>query len=97
MQTFEVTSVGLDTMQTQIYQVVLSLYAMTESVYTYVCCYSDMSATKAIFERHRPTHVVHLAAMVGGLFKNMKYKLDFLVSTSMRAIVGGRILLLVSF
>lgn len=39
-----------------------------------------MDATKAIFEKYRPTHVVHLAAMVGGLFKNMKYKLDFLVS-----------------
>jgi GDP-L-fucose synthase len=33
---------------------------------------------KAIFEKYKPTHVVHLAAMVGGLFKNMKYKLDFL-------------------
>ena len=42
--------------------------------------YSDITATRALFERHRPTHVVHLAAMVGGLFKNMKYKLDFLVS-----------------
>ncbi|CDS06741.1 Putative GDP-L-fucose synthase [Lichtheimia ramosa] len=34
--------------------------------------------TKAIFEKYKPTHVIHLAAMVGGLFKNMKYKLDFL-------------------
>ncbi|KAI8391218.1 uncharacterized protein BYT42DRAFT_186026 [Radiomyces spectabilis] len=34
--------------------------------------------TKAIFEKYRPTHVIHLAALVGGLFKNMKYKLDFL-------------------
>ena len=25
-------------------------------------------ATEAIFERVRPTHVIHLAAMVGGLF-----------------------------
>lgn len=38
----------------------------------------DMSATRAIFQKHQPTHVIHLAAMVGGLFKNMKYKLDFL-------------------
>lgn len=30
--------------------------------------------TRAIFERHRPTHVIHLAAMVGGLFRNMKQK-----------------------
>ena len=40
---------------------------------------SDMTATRALFDRHRPTHVIHLAAMVGGLFKNMKFKLDFLV------------------
>lgn len=33
---------------------------------------------KAIFDKYQPTHVIHLAAMVGGLFKNMKYKLDFL-------------------
>lgn len=39
-----------------------------------------MAATRQLFEKHKPTHVIHLAAMVGGLFKNMKYKLDFLVS-----------------
>jgi len=33
--------------------------------------------TKAIFEKHRPTHVVHLAAMVGGLYHNMRASLDF--------------------
>jgi GDP-L-fucose synthase len=33
-----------------------------------------MEDTKAIFEKYRPTHVLHLAAIVGGLFKNMKYK-----------------------
>ncbi|XP_012727631.2 GDP-L-fucose synthase [Fundulus heteroclitus] len=33
--------------------------------------------TRAVFEKHRPTHVIHLAAMVGGLFKNMKHNLDF--------------------
>lgn len=38
----------------------------------------DVTATRAIFEKYQPTHVIHLAAMVGGLFKNMKYKLDFL-------------------
>ena len=48
---------------------------------------SDMDATRAIFEKHRPTHVVHLAAMVGGLFKNMKYKLDFLVSVSTESVL----------
>ncbi|BGP27251.1 hypothetical protein JCM10295v2_006215 [Rhodotorula toruloides] len=32
----------------------------------------------AIFDKYKPTHVIHLAALVGGLFKNMKYKLTFL-------------------
>lgn len=31
---------------------------------------------KAVFERYKPTHVVHLAAMVGGLFRNIKYKAE---------------------
>lgn len=38
---------------------------------------SDAAATRALFERHRPTHVVHLAAMVGGLFANMRQNLTF--------------------
>ncbi|XP_052391055.1 GDP-L-fucose synthase [Carassius gibelio] len=33
--------------------------------------------TRAAFEKHRPTHVIHLAAMVGGLFRNMRQNLDF--------------------
>lgn len=32
----------------------------------------------AIFDKYKPTHVIHLAALVGGLFKNMKFKLTFL-------------------
>ena len=32
---------------------------------------------QALFELHKPTHVIHLAAMVGGLFKNLKYKVEF--------------------
>ena len=42
-------------------------------------CYRDAQAVRKLFEKVRPTHVIHLAAMVGGLFKNMKYNLDFLV------------------
>jgi GDP-L-fucose synthase len=38
---------------------------------------SNMESTRALFEKYRPTHVIHLAAMVGGLFKNMKYPADF--------------------
>lgn len=30
-----------------------------------------------MFERHQPTHVIHLAAKVGGLFANMSQKVDF--------------------
>jgi len=30
-----------------------------------------------LFERIKPTHVIHLAAMVGGLFRNLKYKVEF--------------------
>ncbi|XP_043076133.1 GDP-L-fucose synthase-like isoform X1 [Puntigrus tetrazona] len=33
--------------------------------------------TRAVFQKHRPTHVIHLAAMVGGLFRNMRQNLDF--------------------
>ncbi|XP_055656493.1 GDP-L-fucose synthase isoform X2 [Falco peregrinus] len=33
--------------------------------------------TKALFELCKPTHVIHLAAMVGGLFRNICYNLDF--------------------
>jgi len=34
--------------------------------------------TKKIFDLYKPTHVIHLAALVGGVFINMKYKLTFL-------------------
>jgi GDP-L-fucose synthase len=37
----------------------------------------DMAQTRKVFEKHRPTHVIHLAAYVGGLFKNMKYPVEF--------------------
>ena len=33
--------------------------------------------TEALFERHKPTHVIHLAALVGGLFANMSANCDF--------------------
>ena len=37
----------------------------------------NFEETKAIFERHKPTHCLHLAAFVGGLFRNLKYKVEF--------------------
>ena len=33
--------------------------------------------TNAIFEKYKPTHVIHLAARVGGLFANMSANCDF--------------------
>eukprot|EP00752_Nemacystus_decipiens_P016497 g14747.t1 len=38
---------------------------------------TSMESTKAIFEKYKPTHVIHLAARVGGLFSNLKYKVEF--------------------
>jgi len=35
------------------------------------------SDTEAIFTKHQPTHVIHLAAKVGGLFANMRQKVEF--------------------
>uniref|UniRef100_A0A672YXW4 NAD-dependent epimerase/dehydratase domain-containing protein n=1 Tax=Sphaeramia orbicularis TaxID=375764 RepID=A0A672YXW4_9TELE len=40
--------------------------------------------TRAVFRKHQPTHVIHLAAMVGGLFKNMKLNLDFWIWSQKR-------------
>lgn len=44
---------------------------------------SDRAATEALFKKTKPTHVIHLAAMVGGLFRNLKYNLDFFRINSM--------------
>lgn len=38
----------------------------------------DYKATLAYFQKIKPTHVIHLAALVGGLFANMARKSDFL-------------------
>ena len=38
----------------------------------------DRQAVAALFARKRPTHVIHLAARVGGLFANMKANVEFL-------------------
>lgn len=38
---------------------------------------SDAGQTRTLFLHHNPTHVIHLAAMVGGLFRNMSNNLDF--------------------
>lgn len=41
----------------------------------------DRASTRALFERLKPTHVIHLAAMVGGLFRNLRYKLNSTAKT----------------
>jgi GDP-L-fucose synthase len=35
---------------------------------------TEFATTKRIFEQHRPDHVIHLAAKVGGLYANMNNK-----------------------
>lgn len=37
----------------------------------------DRESTRQMFIKYKPTHVIHLAAMVGGLFRNLKYKVEF--------------------
>ncbi|KAK2817787.1 hypothetical protein Q7C36_021720 [Tachysurus vachellii] len=39
---------------------------------------TNTAETRAIFEKHQPTHVIHLAAVVGGLFMHLRQNLDFL-------------------
>ena len=39
---------------------------------------SDLSQTRALFQRVKPNYVIHLAALVGGLFRNLDNNLDFL-------------------
>merc|ERR1712032_812034 len=38
---------------------------------------TDKESTRKVFEKHQPTHVIHLAAKVGGLYGNMKANLEF--------------------
>jgi GDP-L-fucose synthase len=37
----------------------------------------DEPSTSALFQRVKPTHVLHLAAHVGGLFANIKHQVEF--------------------
>jgi GDP-L-fucose synthase len=38
---------------------------------------SNKEETLEYFKKHKPTHIIHLAAMVGGLYKNLRHNLDF--------------------
>ena len=42
------------------------------------CDLTNWNQTIDYFNKIKPTYVIHLAACVGGLFKNMKYKVDML-------------------
>jgi GDP-L-fucose synthase len=42
------------------------------------CDLTDYEATRSAFETIKPTYVIHLAACVGGLFKNMEQKVKML-------------------
>lgn len=41
------------------------------------CDLTDLEQTRALFKRVMPTHVINLAAMVGGLFHNLRHNLQF--------------------
>lgn len=43
----------------------------------------DAKQTLDLFEKHKPTHVIHLAALVGGLFANRERKATFLRDNSL--------------
>ena len=55
-------------------QVTLDFVVSICDIWTDICSEAE---TEAIFEKHRPTHVIHLAALVGGLFANMSANCDF--------------------
>ena len=40
------------------------------------CDLLNLTQVKKLFEKEKPDYVIHLAACVGGLFKNMNYKVD---------------------
>ena len=53
----------------------------------------DIGQTRAVFEKYRPTHVIHLAAKVGGLYLHMRENLHFLVR-QLQTVAGKFILTL---
>ena len=47
------------------------------------CDLTNYDETKKLFIVHKPEYVIHLAAFVGGLFKNMNYKVDMFEKNAM--------------
>jgi len=62
-------------------QAIQSIKNMYEN-YTFIfisskdCDLTNITQTQELFENIKPDYVVHLAAFVGGLFKNIKYKVE---------------------
>lgn len=65
---------------TESFHLFIGTPSQASQILTVYCPNSDLKETEAVFEKYKPTHVIHLAAMVGGLYKNLKYNLDFFVS-----------------
>ena len=47
------------------------------------CDLTNYDETKKLFILHKPEYVIHLAAFVGGLFKNMNHKVDMFEKNAM--------------
>ena len=47
------------------------------------CNLEDYDTTFNMFKEHKPKYVIHLAAKVGGLFKNMNHKVEMFESNMM--------------
>ena len=56
----------------------LQLYLL-ETEDCFRCSSRNREETEALFKKYQPTHVIHLAALVGGLFRNLSRNLDFFV------------------
>ncbi|VDN59555.1 unnamed protein product [Dracunculus medinensis] len=41
---------------------------------------TDIESVRKIFQKYHPTHIIHLAAMVGGLFHNLRNNLKFFLT-----------------
>ena len=50
------------------------------SIFKEILSKRNRQATLEYFQKVKPTHIIHLAALVGGLFKNLRQNLDFFVS-----------------
>ena len=40
------------------------------------CDLRDLTETRVVFNKYKPSYVIHLAANVGGLYLNMKYPVE---------------------